>query len=115
AERRDHEAFLEKDYYRHVKSPPFEYTRASSVGEARELLARHGAEAKLLAGGQSLVPMMAMRLVRPARLIDINEIAALKLVALEDGAARTGACTRQVTLERDDALAARVPLLRRAL
>ncbi|HEY6821742.1 MAG TPA: FAD binding domain-containing protein [Burkholderiales bacterium] len=98
-----------------MKSPAFEYTRARSIEEARELLARHGADAKLLAGGQSLVPMMAMRLLRPAWLIDINEIAALKLVALEADAARTGACTRQVVLERDDALAAKVPLLRMAL
>jgi aerobic carbon-monoxide dehydrogenase medium subunit len=102
-------------YYRKVKSPAFEYTRARSIEEARELLARHASDAKLLAGGQSLVPMMAMRLLRPAWLIDINEIAALKFVALEADAARTGACTRQVVLERDDALAAKVPLLRMAL
>jgi CO/xanthine dehydrogenase FAD-binding subunit len=98
-----------------LKSAPFEYSRAASLAEACELLARDGGDAKLLAGGQSLVPMMAMRLLRPARLVDINEVAALKFVALEGDAARTGACTRQVTLERDDALAARVPLLRQAL
>jgi CO/xanthine dehydrogenase FAD-binding subunit len=79
------------------------------------LLARHGDEAKLLAGGQSLVPMMAMRLLRPAWLVDINEIAALKFVAIEDDRVRIGACTRQVVLERDAALAARVPLIRQAL
>ena len=60
-----------------MKSAAFEYTRATSLGEACELLARHGEGAKLLAGGQSLVPMMAMRLLRPAWLVDINEIAAL--------------------------------------
>jgi len=98
-----------------VKAAPFEYTRAASVAEACELLARHGDGAKLLAGGQSLVPMMAMRLARPARLIDINEIAALKFVAVEKDLARTGAGTRQCVLERDQALAARVPLLRQAL
>jgi CO/xanthine dehydrogenase FAD-binding subunit len=98
-----------------LKAAPFEYTRAASLAEACDLLARHGGDAKLLAGGQSLVPMMAMRLVRPARLIDINEIAELKFVKLENDAARTGACTRQSIVERDDALAARVPLLRRAL
>jgi len=79
------------------------------------LLATHGDSAKLIAGGQSLVPMMAMRLVRPAFLVDINEIDALKFVEIEKDAARTGACTRQRTVERDDGLAARVPLLRRAL
>ena len=98
-----------------MKAAPFEYVRAASVGEACERLARHGDTAKILAGGQSLVPMMAMRLVRPAWLIDINEIAALKFVAIEKDAARTGACTRQCELERDSALAARVPLLPQAL
>jgi len=58
---------------------------------------------------------MAMRLVRPAFLVDINEIAALKFVTIDGDGARTGACTRQVTIERDDALAAKVPLLRQAL
>jgi CO/xanthine dehydrogenase FAD-binding subunit len=79
------------------------------------LLARHGDEAKLLAGGQSLVPMMAMRLLRPAWLIDINEIPASKFVTLEEDRVRIGACTRQVVLEKDDALAARVPLIRQGL
>jgi CO/xanthine dehydrogenase FAD-binding subunit len=98
-----------------VKAAPFEYTRAASVAEACELLARHGDAAKLIAGGQSLVPMMAMRLARPAWLVDINEIAALKFIKIEGGIARIGACTRQCVLERDDALAARVPLLSQAL
>jgi CO/xanthine dehydrogenase FAD-binding subunit len=98
-----------------VKSAAFEYTRARSIEEARELLARHASDAKLLAGGQSLVPMMAMRLLRPGWLVDINEIDALKFIAIGTQEARTGACTRQVVLERDDALAANVPLLRMAL
>lgn len=98
-----------------MKAAPFEYVRAASVGEACELLARHGDTAKILAGGQSLVPMMAMRLLRPAWLLDINEIAALKFVRIEEDTARTGACTRQCVVERDPALAARVPLLAQAL
>ena len=98
-----------------MKSAPFEYARAASLDEACALLAKHGDSAKLVAGGQSLVPMMAMRLVRPAFLVDINEIAALKFVKVEKDSARTGACTRQCTVERDGALAARVPLLREAL
>jgi CO/xanthine dehydrogenase FAD-binding subunit len=97
-----------------LKSAPFEYARAGSLAEACELLARHE-DAKLIAGGQSLVPMMAMRLVRPAFLVDINEIGALKFVKVDGDAARTGACTRQCVIERDDALAAKVPLLRQAL
>jgi len=98
-----------------LKAAPFEYCRAASLAEACALLATHGESAKVIAGGQSLVPMMAMRLVRPAWLIDINEIAALKFVAVEKDVARTGACARQCIVERDDAIAARVPLLRQAL
>jgi len=98
-----------------VKAAPFEYTRAASLAEACELLARHGDSAKLIAGGQSLVPMMAMRLLRPAWLVDINEIAAMKFVRIEKDVARIGACTRQSVVERDADLAARVPLLRQAL
>ncbi len=98
-----------------MKAPPFEYARATSVNEVCELLRRHGDEAKLIAGGQSLVPMMAMRLLRPAWLIDINEIASLKFAAVDGAFVRTGACARQVALERDAALGARLPLLKQAL
>src|SRR5690348_4348995 len=76
---------------------------------------RHGDAAKIIAGGQSLVPMMAFRLLRPSWLIDINEIAALKHIAVETDAVRMGACTRQCDVARDDRLAERVPLLRQAL
>jgi CO/xanthine dehydrogenase FAD-binding subunit len=99
----------------HLKPAPFEYSRAASIAEACALLARHGDSARLIAGGQSLIPMMAMRVVRPAFLVDINEIAALKFVKPEKDAVRIGACTRQCTVERDDALAAKLPLLRQAL
>jgi len=98
-----------------LKAAPFEYARAASLSEVCALLATHGDGAKLLAGGQSLVPMMAMRLVRPAWLIDINEILELKFVKIEKDVARTGACARQCVVERDDTIAARVPLLRQAL
>ena len=98
-----------------MKAAPFDYVRAGSLAEACALLSNGGSDVKLIAGGQSLVPMMAMRLTRPRRLVDINEIAALKFSAIGPGAARPGACTRQCVIERDDALAARVPLLRQAL
>jgi CO/xanthine dehydrogenase FAD-binding subunit len=98
-----------------MKAPPFEYARATSLAGACDLLRQHGDAAKLIAGGQSLVPMLAMRLLRPAWLIDINEIAALKFVAVEPEFVRTGACARQAVLERDAALGARVPLLKQAL
>ena len=93
----------------------FEYHAPQSVDEALTILERYGDEGKVLAGGQSLVPMMAMRLLRPAWLVDINEIAALKFIAAEKDAVRIGACTRQAAVERDGALAERVPLLRQAL
>jgi len=98
-----------------LKSPPFDYLRAASIEEACELLSQHGDGAKILAGGQSLVPMMAFRLLRPSWLIDINEVPALKFVTVEADAARTGACARQCDIQRDEALAASVPLLRQAL
>jgi CO/xanthine dehydrogenase FAD-binding subunit len=98
-----------------MKAPPFEYARAASLDEACALLQQHGDAAKLLAGGQSLVPMMAMRLLRPAWLVDINEIAALKDIAVEPDGVRTAACARQFDLQRDAALGARVPLLHQAL
>ena len=98
-----------------MKAASFEYLRAASIAEACAALREHGEGAKLLAGGQSLVPMMAMRLARPALLIDINEIAALKYAQSGPDEICVGAGTRQCAIERDDALAARVPLLHQAL
>ncbi|MPZ39128.1 MAG: xanthine dehydrogenase family protein subunit M [Rhizobiales bacterium] len=98
-----------------MKAPPFEYVRATSVEEACALLGQYGDGAKVLAGGQNLVPMMAFRLLHPSWLIDINEIPALKFVAVETDVVRMGACARQCDIQRDDAIAARAPLLRQAL
>ena len=98
-----------------MKSPAFEYVRAGSLDEACELLHRHGEGAKLIAGGQSLVPMMAFRLLRPSWLVDVNDIASLKFVAAETGAVRIGAGTRQCVLARDADLAKRVRLIAQAL
>ncbi len=98
-----------------MKSAAFEYARASSVAEVCDWLRDGDDDIKLIAGGQSLVPMMAMRLTRPARLIDINEIDALKFVAVEKDAVRTGACTRQCVIANDNSLAKAVPLIRQAL
>jgi CO/xanthine dehydrogenase FAD-binding subunit len=98
-----------------VKSPPFEYARAGAIEEVCDLLRQHGDAAKLIAGGQSLVPMMAFRLLRPGWLIDINAIPELKFVAFDTDAVRMGACARQCVVERDDTLAGGVPLVRQAL
>ena len=66
-----------------MKSAAFEYARAASIAEVCDWLREDGDNTKLIAGGQSLVPMMAMRLTRPARLININEIDALKFIRLD--------------------------------
>lgn len=98
-----------------MKAAPFEYVRAGSIEEACEVLQREGDAVKVVAGGQSLIPMMAMRLVRPGWLLDINEISALKFIAMDRDAVRIGACLRQSVAERDEGIASRVPLLRQAL
>ena len=98
-----------------MKSAAFEYVRAESVAEACDALQREGEGARVIAGGQSLVPMMAMRLLRPALLVDINEIAELKRIEPQGKSVRVGACVRQADLERDQAFAGRIPLIRQAL
>jgi CO/xanthine dehydrogenase FAD-binding subunit len=98
-----------------MKAAPFDFARARSVEEACALLAAHGGDAKLIAGGQSLVPMMAMRLARPAFLVDINDAADLQVVVDAGTAITIGAAVRQRSIERDAALARRLPLLRKAL
>jgi carbon-monoxide dehydrogenase medium subunit len=90
---------------------PFAYHRAGSVAEALALLAEHGDEAKLLAGGQSLIPLMRFRLANPAVLIDINPIAELRGLRLEGGDLVIGALTREVELERSPLVSERYPLL----
>ena len=98
-----------------MKAAPFDYVRAQSVAHALALLAEHGGDAKLIAGGQSLVPMMAMRLARPAVLVDINRLAELKGVQVQSDSVRMGAATRQRAVEDDAALHEVLPLLRDAL
>jgi aerobic carbon-monoxide dehydrogenase medium subunit len=98
-----------------MKAASFEYVRAESVDHALALLSAHGAEAKLIAGGQSLVPMMAMRLARPAMLVDIDRLGELKRVEPTAAGVRMGAATRQRSVEDDLSLHARLPLVRDAL
>jgi carbon-monoxide dehydrogenase medium subunit len=98
-----------------VKPAKFEYHAPGSVDEALALLQRYDGEARLLAGGQSLVPMMNFRLATPAAIIDLNRIAALTFVAEAGEVVRIGAMTRQRHLEADPVVAAKLPLLREAL
>jgi carbon-monoxide dehydrogenase medium subunit len=97
-----------------MKAAPFGYVRPGSVEGAVAELAGSDGEGKVLAGGQSLVPMMAMRLARPAVLVDINAVRGLGELGLRDGTLHVGAAVRQRRAERDEA-AASVPLLRMAL
>jgi carbon-monoxide dehydrogenase medium subunit len=83
-----------------VKPAPFDYVAARSASEAAALLAQHGGEARVLAGGQSLVPMLNLRLARPAVLVDINRATDLDYVREGDGLLAVGAIARQRTLER---------------
>ena len=97
-----------------MKPPPFEYYPASSVDEAVSLLAEHGDDAKVLAGGQSLVPLLALRLARPEVLIDINRVP--ELAGLENGSGlRVGPMVRQRVAERSEVVASGNPLLADAL
>jgi CO/xanthine dehydrogenase FAD-binding subunit len=97
-----------------MKAAPFEYSRAADIEEACALLAADDS-ARVIAGGQTLVPMMVMRLARPTRLVDINRIAALAYVRQDGDGVAIGATTRQCVLERDALVAAQVPLLARAI
>jgi CO/xanthine dehydrogenase FAD-binding subunit len=95
-----------------MKPAPFEYQAPTSLDAALDALARHGGEAKVLAGGQSLIPVMNFRLAEPALLIDINKLAELDFIRRDDdGGLRIGALTRQRRLERDPLVAEVAPLL----
>jgi carbon-monoxide dehydrogenase medium subunit len=89
---------------------PFEYERATSVEEAIAALRRLGPEARIIAGGHSLLPMMKLRLATPEHLIDINDLTELAYIREDDGEIRIGALTRHVDLERSEPLARRFPL-----
>jgi carbon-monoxide dehydrogenase medium subunit len=95
-----------------VKPPPFEYRAPDSIDEALSLLAEFGDDAKPLAGGQSLIPLLNFRLARPSVLVDLNRVAALRgISAATNGAVRIGAMTRQSVAEKDATVAGRAPLV----
>lgn len=99
-----------------MKPPPFGYDDPATVEETLDLLARHGDAARILAGGQSLVPMLNFRLARPGRLIDINRVSELSRTgAAPDGGLRLGALVRQRSLERSAVIRDRCPLLAQAV
>jgi len=95
-----------------MKPPPFEYQIPRTLDEALDLLAQHGSEAKILAGGQSLIPSMNFRMLQPAILIDVNRIPGLGEIQLADGGGLSiGALTRQATVEREALVGQHAPLL----
>lgn len=98
-----------------MKPPPFEYEAPSSVDEAVDLLRELGGDAKVIAGGQSLIPMLNMRLAAPSYLIDINGISDLGRIQTVDGWVRIGAGVRQRDVERSEDVFGACPLLRLAL
>jgi len=98
-----------------MKLPPLEYHAPLTVEGVLDLLDEHGDEAKVIAGGQSLMPMMAMRLARPAQLIDINGVSTLGGIDDRDGVLAFGATTRERDAERSRVVAERLPVLAEAL
>lgn len=98
-----------------MKPAQFDYHDPTTTGEALSLMAQFGDQARPLAGGQSLVPLMNFRLIRPAHLIDLNGISELRYLKAENGTLRIGATARQRELERSAIVAQHWPLLREAV
>ena len=98
-----------------MKPAPFNLLRPRSVDEALALLQAHGDDAKVLAGGQSLVPLMNFRLAQPGNLIDLNGVRGLDQIQFNDHALSLGAMVRQRDAERSPAIAERLPILREAI
>jgi carbon-monoxide dehydrogenase medium subunit len=90
---------------------PFDYVRATSVADALELLERHGEEARLIAGGHSLLPMMKLRLARPEWLIDINDVAELRHITVDGDRLAVGALTRHADLLASDVVGRLFPIV----
>src|SRR3954453_21766694 len=98
-----------------MKASAFEYARATSVSNALELLHAQGDRAKVLSGGQSLMPAMNLRLISPELIIDIGELTELRGIAVTEETLRIGALTRHVELARSGEIAAHAPLLAEAI
>ena len=98
-----------------MKAPKFSYVRADSVDHALELLDKHGEDARILAGGQSLMPTLNMRLSQPEILIDINRLDDLKGISLDGDTVVIGALTRHVEVMNSDIVAEHLPLIAEAM
>ena len=98
-----------------MKPAKFDYYAPTTRDEVLELLGQHGYDAKVLAGGQSLMPMMNLRLARPAVIVDINRVEGLSGIASNGGGMTVGAMTRQRQLERSSEVGARFPVISAAI
>jgi aerobic carbon-monoxide dehydrogenase medium subunit len=98
-----------------MKAAAFAYARATSVGNAIALLAQHGDRAKVLSGGQSLMPAMNMRLVAPDLIVDIGSLDELRGITTREGIISIGALTRLADIQSDPELAVQAPLLKQAI
>jgi carbon-monoxide dehydrogenase medium subunit len=98
-----------------MKAAAFAYARATSIVNALELLAAHGDKAKVLSGGQSLMPAMNLRLVSPELIVDIGELAELRGIAVRDDVLTIGTLTRHVDLQKSPEIATHAPLLADAI
>ncbi len=98
-----------------MKPAPFDYVRAASLGEAHDVLAAEGSDAVVIAGGQTLVPLLSMRMARPKVVVDIMRVGELAGITADDDAIRIGASVRQAELLAWPELGARQPLLAQAL
>lgn len=98
-----------------MKPAPFAYHAPRSLDEAVAVLGEFGHDGKVLAGGQSLIPMLSMRLAAPAHLIDINQVAGLDTITVTDDEVRVGATVRHRAVERSEEAYAALPVLRQAL
>jgi aerobic carbon-monoxide dehydrogenase medium subunit len=98
-----------------VKAPRFGYVRPESLDHVLRLLAEHGEDARILAGGQSLMPVLNMRLSQPRLLIDINRIDALKGISVRNGSVRIGALARHVEVMNSTIVARHLPLIAEAM
>src|SRR5712692_4843938 len=94
-----------------MKAAAFSYARATSVVNALELLVAHGDKAKVLSGGQSLMPAMNLRLISPELIVDIGELAELRAIAVKGDLLIIGALARHVDLQKSPDIAAHAPLL----
>src|SRR3990172_8108922 len=98
-----------------MKPPSFEYAAPTTLAEAVSLLVQHEGDAKVLAGGQSLMPLLNMRLTRPAILVDVARVNGLDYIRDEGGALAIGAMTRQRSVEHSDVVKRGYPLLHTAM